>query len=241
MSGQDNEQLTLFREDFPASLFPWLESKKGKTTTGICGRKCSELSESLRRVGSSVRMYLESCDLPLPTLYRTWSVKAITSSCLILKLRLSERRTEENGSHLWPTPCAMDHATERMKSSQQKPGSMHSVTLPDAVRMIPTPAARDYKGSNSMEHLMRENDAGRVMRNHMGQLANYVKLYPTATTGAGLCGGTGNFQQLKALAESGQITEEERRQMSQGNGGQLNPTWVEWLMGYPIGWTDLNA
>ena len=23
--------------------------------------------------------------------------------------------------------------------------------------------------------------------------------------------------------------------------GQLNPTWVEWLMGFPIGWTDLNA
>lgn len=24
-------------------------------------------------------------------------------------------------------------------------------------------------------------------------------------------------------------------------GGQLNPNWVEWLMGYPTGWTDLNA
>jgi len=23
-------------------------------------------------------------------------------------------------------------------------------------------------------------------------------------------------------------------------GGTLNPTWVEWLMGYPKGWTDLN-
>ena len=23
--------------------------------------------------------------------------------------------------------------------------------------------------------------------------------------------------------------------------GQLNPTWVDWLMGYPIGWTDLEA
>ena len=23
--------------------------------------------------------------------------------------------------------------------------------------------------------------------------------------------------------------------------GQLNPTWVEWLMGYPTGWTDLNV
>ena len=24
------------------------------------------------------------------------------------------------------------------------------------------------------------------------------------------------------------------------NGGKLNPTWVEWLMGWPLGWTDLN-
>ena len=24
-------------------------------------------------------------------------------------------------------------------------------------------------------------------------------------------------------------------------GGTLNPTWVEWLMGFPIGWTDLDA
>jgi hypothetical protein len=24
------------------------------------------------------------------------------------------------------------------------------------------------------------------------------------------------------------------------NGGQLNPNWVEWLMGWPVGWTDLK-
>ncbi|MDK2600241.1 hypothetical protein QO179_20065 [Bacillus stercoris] len=23
-------------------------------------------------------------------------------------------------------------------------------------------------------------------------------------------------------------------------GGQLNPTWVEWLMGFPTGWTELK-
>jgi hypothetical protein len=25
-----------------------------------------------------------------------------------------------------------------------------------------------------------------------------------------------------------------------GSSGPLNPAWVEWLMGWPIGWTDLN-
>jgi hypothetical protein len=24
------------------------------------------------------------------------------------------------------------------------------------------------------------------------------------------------------------------------DGGRLNPEWVEWLMGFPKGWTDLN-
>ncbi len=85
-----------------------------------------------------------------------------------------------------------------------------------------------------MEHLTREG-----MRNHTEQLANKVTLFPTPTASAGLCGGSGNYQQLKALEAAGKITEEERRNMTQGNGGQLNPDWVEWLMGFPIGWTSL--
>lgn len=24
------------------------------------------------------------------------------------------------------------------------------------------------------------------------------------------------------------------------SGGRLNPTWVEWLMGFPLGWTALK-
>jgi hypothetical protein len=25
-----------------------------------------------------------------------------------------------------------------------------------------------------------------------------------------------------------------------GDSGALNPQWVEWLMGFPVGWTDLG-
>ena len=29
-------------------------------------------------------------------------------------------------------------------------------------------------------------------------------------------------------------------QLTDRVGGQLNPTWVEWLQGFPTGWTDLE-
>jgi len=31
------------------------------------------------------------------------------------------------------------------------------------------------------------------------------------------------------------------RPLSEQVSGQLNPTWVEWLMGFPLGWTDLDV
>ena len=63
--------------------------------------------------------------------------------------------------------------------------------------------------------------------------------WPTPSTGAALCGGTGNFQTLQRMAERGLITEEERRQLSQGNGGNTNPELLEWLMGYEAQFTKL--
>jgi len=63
--------------------------------------------------------------------------------------------------------------------------------------------------------------------------------WPTPSTGAALCGGTWNFQMLKRMAEKGMITEEERRQLSQGNGGKTNPELLEWLMGYHKAFTGL--
>lgn len=66
-----------------------------------------------------------------------------------------------------------------------------------------------------------------------------VPLWPTPSTGASLCGGTGNFKTLQKMEEKGLITEEERRNFSQGNGGKTNPELVEWLMGYEKKFTEL--
>ena len=68
---------------------------------------------------------------------------------------------------------------------------------------------------------------------------NDVPFWPTPSTGASLCGGTGNFRTLQRMAAVGIITEEERRQLSQGNGGKTNPDFVEWLMGYEQKFTEL--
>jgi len=65
-------------------------------------------------------------------------------------------------------------------------------------------------------------------------LTTAVMTWPTPRT-AGMCGGSGSWDLLNK-----NTTVEEARLMGAGNGGQLNPPWVEWLMGWPIGWTDLK-
>jgi len=49
---------------------------------------------------------------------------------------------------------------------------------------------------------------------------------------------SGGRRKGKADTLPSQIAEMEG--MDQTSTGQLNPTWVEWLMGWPLGWTDLQ-
>ena len=58
-------------------------------------------------------------------------------------------------------------------------------------------------------------------------LESAVKMLPTPTADD-----TGH--RTKPYAQGG-------TPLSMEAGGSLNPTWVEWLMGWPLGWTDLKA
>ena len=75
--------------------------------------------------------------------------------------------------------------------------------------------------------------SAKVQKGHQINLTHQVN-WPTPRT-AGMCGGTGSWELLNK-----NTTKEEARQMGAGNGGKLNPMWVEWLMGWPLGWTDLK-
>jgi hypothetical protein len=154
---------------------------------------------------------------------------------------------------LLPTPNAMDsmgarseEAIDHLMTGQRK-GRTKLSTLKDAVvhglewppksEMFPSPNARDYKGW-SPGHKRAEN-----LRNSLDFcIEGAVKLKKVET-----------FPTPQEDDASNVFPKENRRislvgvvNDSTGNNpsaplGQLNPNWVEWLMGFPIGWTDLNV
>lgn len=226
------EQLTLFPAASPASRSPSPGSDEAREMTVTSGLRCCELLRSSGPAGCLVKMLLASSIWRSTRCFLTWKPSVTPGGRSLFLLRPSTPRTGGTDAPSWPTPTAADTYTGRMKSTQQKAGSMHSVNLAAAINMWPTPKATDYKGSGPAGTKSAEHD----LKKH--NLKGVVMFYPTPTTGAGLCGGSGNYQQLKDLEARGQITEEERRSMAAGNGGQLNPDWVEWLMGFPPGWTE---
>lgn len=183
----DWEQLMLYPEDSHASRFPWPESSAGKKTSDFYGLKCSALSGSLGRIASSVKMYLASSRLPPGRWQRIWSVQAITSSFLILKLRLSELGTGGQDAFLW--------------------GST----------LYPTPTVSDSKGTGKMGSLSAEHDLQRKNLRGCVLFATPCRGDATGTHGGG------NHRSLRTDVS-----------------GQLNPEWVEWLMGFPVGWSKLE-
>lgn len=120
----------------------------------------------------------------------------------------------------FPTPVAND-AKKAMPPSEAKRNSLTGAM----VRMYPTPTAQDAKNS-TLPLSLRERDSlpGFLLRSGGEQTR---QTWPTPRASADtLNGGLGHRQKLQ---ENG-LTGSDRY--------ALNPNWVEWLMGFPIGWSD---
>lgn len=107
----------------------------------------------------------------------------------------------------------------------------------------PTPKARDCDPT-SRNQKPRDDLKCAV---EMGRTKSHT--YPTIGTKT-MGGCSGSFAKLKELEGIGCLTPEERRAMSshltggkdpeRADCGMLNPDWVEWLMDWPIWWTDVD-
>ncbi len=254
MSEQDCEQLTLFQEDSRASRSPSRESGSEKQMTVISGRKCSALLKNSGPLGLLAKMLLESSvwrsqlvslkwkaeqlvavqekttivgychsgkECCSTVSYRTSKKPVMRSSHLLFRLAPSKRRTSGNESLLWVgTPTVLDH--KRSKAFRQgrtpNPGEL--------TMMLPTPTA-----SMGMHGGPNQRDS-----NGRPGLQMAAMMWPTPTRRE--YKGARSPEALKAAGRSPNNTLGDAVMAS--DGGQLNPTWVEWLMGFPIGWTDLN-
>ena len=158
----------------------------------------------------------------------------MTRSGVLYQQPVWVRLIDETASSLWPTPTTQEvehpntELTQTLRRKSKNGKTSHSLGLADAVRVWPTPTADDASNVNPKSNRFR----GLVA-------AVNEPMWPTPTYGK-LSGGTGGMQQIEAKYLVGEITSEERRAMRAGNGGKLNPMWVEWLMGFPLGWTDLE-
>lgn len=181
----------------------------------------------------------------------TWPKQGMMRSGRVYALATSERRTDGSGSSLWPTPTGPAGSNQSASS-----GAVVRPALPLAVKLWPTATAGDSKASGSKGY---STESGRHAGTTLTDAA--VRLWPTPTTseatGAGIAAQGG--PNLRTVATWGTPTSRDWKdgmdpsEEVPTNGllgrqaprslpnvsGSLNPAWVEHLMGFPPGWTDL--
>ncbi len=232
------EQLSLLPADTLASLSALPGSERAREMTATSGRSCAGLLRLQDRLGCCVRMLLGMSRWASMSCFLTWIPSATPAGRWLFRLVPSMPGTDEIGCGLWPTASARDWKdTPGMSQTGINPDGSERKRTDQLARAIyaglwPTPRAGKTSDEKEESWTARK-DAGHVST---PPLTLAVKMWPTpcannGTGGAtGLAGGAGNRLKLYKL-----LGKEEGKKMGCQS---LNPYWVEWLMGYPLGWTD---
>lgn len=134
-----------------------------------------------------------------------------------------------------PTPNACDgaqgstivesriNALRDGKPLKRKDGGEYQIRLSEYVMVWPTPNARDWKSGHASESTMNRNSRP------LSEVATHREKFSTPQSRDYR---TGSQERYDDPART--------KNLNDKIGGQLNPDWVEWLMGWPIGWTALE-
>jgi hypothetical protein len=162
----------------------------------------------------------------------------------------------------WPTPAARDVKGISGSGRQEKKGNPAD-TLPNAVSMWPTPSVHHEQRGNNDESIedyqkrVQDYEEGKTKGKPGKSLGVAVSMWPTPTVAEGdKIPNTANNGQVGLSnhpAIQGECTREPMKKARAGqlrpdlsntrgrSRGQLNPGWVEQLMGLPPSWTQLST
>jgi len=259
------ELLTLYLEAFHAkTLVPQEKVQELQAADQECGNtwlaslaKYDHSTSMWKTAQCSLLEDLKSFSLTLPRWGLMQDGALYPQQTLVQTISEKEYGLEPNNDTFFHTPCStgMDGGSNSRKAlkkrlewatpntleglapkkldrimeynNKSRPGrSYASMNLREQVvygkmPIWPTPQARDHKGSSGRSNTGQELD-----------LPTKVKLWPTPTANEDACGKPSGKMQ-KMLGNHPEVRQDPA-------GGTLNPTWVEWLMGWPLGWTDLK-
>ena len=213
---KDSKQMDFFpstssQADTLANLSPSQVEKKVKKIRDTSGQSILDLSKNSDRLGLLEKMLVDTLNSVSTPYSRTWKVKTTPQGRLVFQLLASVPNTKEKESGLWRTPDAYSGGSNLNK----------------------------IKEALAEGHLKRKS--GHTIQIRLADQVREPRLWPTPAAHEARLGyqrrDTGKKGTQKSLSTIVIDTEGGREKTT----GQLNPTWVEWLMGYPTGWTDLSV
>ena len=262
MSKEENSKQTSLWEDSHVNRSVLQGNKKGETTTVISGQKCldslkkSNPSSLLERMckdllTSKTAWSSDRCKM-------TWKVKVSKSNVSLYQLQASVLGTKDLESGLWATPNTMDYLPPRSaagtkklmeghRKGRTKPSNLREQVDPETMKMYPTPRA---SGQEDAETLIKRKGKEAAAQHN---LTAHVQMFPTPSASCQMdvvappetvkqnkSGwsvtrvGTGT----KFGAKLNDVVNKVNQPIKPG--GKLNPTFVEFLMGFPENWTKIE-
>lgn len=247
------EKSTCSPEDFRASHFQQQVNEKAQPITVISGRKCLESFGRLAPDGSWAKTFSELLvgmeDWFSSRCTLTWKLRGTKSRRLYFQLVASAPRISdtEHGSLpvLLKTPSAMDARSENLIKKEQKFGN--SGTLAQEVQsgfiykrgILPTPRTTDV-GRGTVKDVkfdngtyFRENKKGvKFGVNITDVIARGLLPTPTANDGKNATLPDSQKERISLVAEA-------MKHKTDGQTSQLNPLFVQEMMGFQYLWTEL--
>jgi hypothetical protein len=130
---------------------------------------------------------------------------------------------------LWPTPTSSLGTNGGLVTPNKAREGGTLIEALSARTTWPTPQARDFRSGDAITSPRAQR---KIAQGWSPNLNDVVKW---RTPSASVVDPKSNVVKL-----TGRKPTDPQVGLADQVGGQLNPTWVEWLMRWPIGWTDLK-